>query len=147
MLGNVFHTNKPKLIEKILDDAGVGQVDFDYSMLDAEFADDKPDLKSLIALTQNVQVSTSASNQNEFAETGSLPSASYRMILENVVEVARKRVRLGIFETGKNETQRPMGEPAIKPLPNSIIQELSGNRSGDSLLQIGAVGELYVSQT
>ena len=72
-------------------------------------------MKSLIVLTQNVQISAPTSDRNGLVGTGStgpnqpLPEPSYRLILENVVDVARKRARLGIFEVGTNETNGAMG--------------------------------------
>ena len=38
VISSVFRKDKLKLIERILDDAGIGHVNFDYSALDAEFA-------------------------------------------------------------------------------------------------------------
>ncbi|KAL8930620.1 MAG: hypothetical protein Q9208_000491 [Pyrenodesmia sp. 3 TL-2023] len=176
IIGAVFRKDNPIVIDKILENAGVGQVDCDFAALDEELgtSDAGSDVETLVEATSNVRLPTPGSvprqwtpsgwarrregqSGSEGAEDGrnkSMPDfsyqeqhkeaqeTSYECILNQVVKVARQRVRSGVFES----TGLSVGDPvAIKALPQETIREAFATRSQDwDLFKIGAAGELYM---
>ena len=61
VIGAVFRKNNPAVIDRILDDAGVGQVECDLAALDAESAIENDDstAETINELTRNLRLSTS----------------------------------------------------------------------------------------
>ena len=163
VIGSIFRRDKPHLIDRILDDAGIGQVSLDFTALDAEYAAKEPELKSLIALTQDMNISSPPSEQVRMSEhqssgyydrlspslgvyrgQSSAPSAPppepvYKKILENVVNIARKRANYGILDTGGGDT----AEPIVHAVSYNTTEVFS-SRFYERDFKIGAAGELYV---
>ncbi|KAL8763201.1 MAG: hypothetical protein Q9184_000918 [Pyrenodesmia sp. 2 TL-2023] len=176
IIGAVFRKDKLIVIEKILENAGVGQVHCDFIALDDELGTSKAgsDIETLVEAASNVRLPAPSSvprqctpsgwvrrkegrSGSEDAEDGRhkmIPDFSYQeqhkeaeetayeRILNQIVKVARQRVRSGVFES----TELSVGDPvAIKALSQETIREAFATGSQDrDLFKIGAAGELYM---
>ena len=58
IVGSVFRMDKPPAISKLLEKAGVRQVDFDFSSLEDEFTKDDQKMKALVTRTRDTHLST-----------------------------------------------------------------------------------------
>ena len=67
--------------------------------------------------------------------------AAFKRILENTVNVARQRVRSGIFESTGISNRDPV---ATSALPQETIQEAFATRTAERDFKVGAAGELYM---
>ena len=167
VIGGLFRKDNPAVINKILEKAGVGQVDFDFPVLDEELGSLEADwgADSLVQATSNIKLSAPDSRQRPQSPVGleGTPSQNenaadtaralyqgrqhqtqekaYRRILENVVDVARSRIKSGLFESTGFFANHPV---AIKALPQETIREAVGGRTQERDFQVGAAGELYV---
>lgn len=176
IIGAVFRKDNPIVIDRILENAGVSQIDCDFAALDEELGTSETgsDIETPVEAASNVRLSTPSSVPRQYTPSGRarrregqsgsetaenerdriMPDSSYqeqheeaqetayKRILQQVVNVARQRVRSGVFEsTGLSEG----GPVAIKALPQETIREAFATRSQDrDLFKIGAAGELYM---
>ncbi len=160
VIGGVFRKDNPAVIDKILENAGVGQVECDFTALDEELGASEAgsDVETLVEATSNNRLSTPSSGQSgsEIAEDVRdeiMPSPSYqerqkeaqetayKRILENVVNVARQRVHAGVFESTGVSIRGPV---ATKALPQERIREAFATRTQERDFKVGAAGELYM---
>ena len=175
VIGGVFRRDNPAVIDKILESAGVGQVDYDFAALDKELGvlEDELDVETPVEATSNIRLSTpssgprpctpsgwarwrerqSGSGNAEDVRDNIMPSPSYqerpreaqeiayKSMLENIVNVARDRVRSGFFETTGVSIRGPV---ATKALPQKTIQDAFEARTRERDFKLGAAGELYL---
>ena len=175
VIGGVFRKNNPLVIDRILEKAGVSQIDCDFAALDKELgaSEAELDVETLVEATSNIRLSTPGSGPRPYTSSGGarwrerhsrseiaedvrdeiMPSSShqekqieaqetaYKRILEHVVNVARQRVTLGIFESTGFSTENPA---ATEALPQDSIRTAFAPRSQDRDFKVGAAGELYM---
>lgn len=168
IIGGVYRKDKQMVIEKILENAGVGQVDCDFVALDGALGDPEVDSDAeTVVETASFgrHVTPSPFSRPYTPSTWKKPSerlsgsdnvvrgpynqdwqknaqeAAYKHVLENTVNVARQRAACGIFESTESSTRR---RTATKALSQDTIREAFQTRSYDRDFQIGAAGELYV---
>ena len=84
------------------------------------------------------EVIPSSSHQEDRIEA---QETAYKRILEHVVNVARQRVTLGIFESTGFSTENPV---ATEALPQDSIRTAFAARTHDRDFKVGAAGELYM---
>ena len=72
VIGGVFRKDNPGVIDKILENAGVGQVDCDFAALDKELggSEDESDVETLVEATSNVRLSTPSSGPRPYTPSG-----------------------------------------------------------------------------
>ena len=114
VIGGVFRKDKPVVIDKILENAGVGQVDCDFTALDEELeaSGTESDVETLVEATSNIRLSTTSSGPrpytpheparqregqsgSEIAEdvrTTIAPNASYQERYRETQETAYERI-------------------------------------------------------
>lgn len=172
VIGGVFRKDNPAVIDKILENAGVGQVDYDFAALDEELgvSEAGSEIETLVEATSNIRLSSLSSglrpyitsdwarrqSGSEYAEDVSdkiTPNASYQewqreiqetaynRVLENVINVARRRVHSGVFESTGVSIRGPVATTA---LPKETIREAFATRTQERDFMVGAAGELYM---
>ena len=191
IIGGVFRKDNPAVIDRILEDAGVGHIDCDFAALDEELGalEAGSDVETLVEATRNSRVSTPRNEPCLFpasdpATRRRTPSgsrnveslhdigknardkdvewqreaqepvikhdmewqrgaqeAAFKRILENVVNVARQRVRSGIFESTGILSRDPV---ATSALPQETFREAFATRTPERDFKVGAAGELYM---
>lgn len=162
VIGGVFRKDNPAVIDKILENAGVGRVECDFDVLDEELEETgaRSDVETLVEATHDLGLSvqpqqdrrsrspvgndlhnvrlpilTHQERQKDTQET------AYQHVLENTVKVARHRARYGPFEsTGR--ASPPF--VAVTALDSNTIQEAFSGRSLERDFKVGAAGELYM---
>ena len=191
VIGGVFRKDNPAVIDRILENAGVGHIDCDFAALDEELGalEAGSDVETLVEATGNSRVSTPSNDPGLFPASDSATrretrsnsknvesvhdigenardkdvkwqreaqetvfkhdmewqreaqEAAFKRILENTVNVARQRVRSGIFES----TGIPHRDPvAISALPQETFREAFATRTPERDFKVGAAGELYM---
>ena len=72
LIGGVFRKDKPAVIDKILENAGVGQVDCDFDALDEELegSEAESDAETLVEATSNIRLYTPTSGPRPYAPSG-----------------------------------------------------------------------------
>lgn len=216
LIGSVFRKDNPAVIAKILENAGVGQIDIGSVPPDEESepSDAHSDSETLIEATSKIRHSTPLSGTTPHTSSGRtigderqpedkwmdntrasiLPDptvrkqpnevetsvgtrrvrgheeqseaerakntranivpnfpiqqqqieaeeGAYKRILENVVDVARKRVRAVVFES---MGWFNFGPAAVEALPEADILEAFPGRTRERDIKLGAAGELYM---
>ena len=125
--GGVFRKDKLAVIDKILENAGVGQVDCDFAALDEELGapEDESDVETLVEATRNVRLSTPSSGPRPYTPSGrarwaerqsgsasakdvrdiSTPSPSYQERQREVQETAYKSILEHVVNVAKQRAQ------------------------------------------
>ncbi len=72
VIGGVFRKDNPAVIDKILENAGVGQVDCDFAALDEELRASKAgtDVETLVEATNDIRRSTPSSGPRSYTPSG-----------------------------------------------------------------------------
>ena len=72
VIGGVFRKSNPAVINKILDNAGVGQIDCDFAALDEKLggSETDSDVETLVEATSNVRLSSSSSSLRPHTPSG-----------------------------------------------------------------------------
>ena len=169
VIGSIFRKDNPRVLNRILDDAGVGQVNCDFEALNAKFAENEPEIEELVESTRNVRLSspsplrthesgrqssghgyysprstaaagTQRSTPTPRPQSTTQACSAYEEVLKNVVNIARKRVKSGIFQTATAGLSMTSDS-----LANVVIKEAFAYGSQDRDFMLGAAGELYVS--
>jgi len=72
VIGGVFRKDNPAVIDKILENAGVGQVDCDFAALDEELGASEAgsDDETLVEATSNIRLSTPSSGPRPYTPSG-----------------------------------------------------------------------------
>ena len=72
VIGGVFRKDKPAVIDRILENAGVGQINYDFAALDEELgaSEDGSDVETLVEVTSNNRLSTPSSGARPFTPSG-----------------------------------------------------------------------------
>ena len=172
IIGAIFRKDNAVVIGKILENAGVGEVECDFDALDERLEPDS-DEETVVETTSSTRLGTP--NPAPYART---PSSSARprgrqydfgnadgvhntatpsppqleqqrnpqenahsRILEQVVNVARQRVKCGVFEFDESLAGNQM---QIQALPFEVVREAYPARSQDRDFKVGATGELYM---
>ena len=168
IIGGVYRKDNQTVIERILENAGVGQVDCDFAAMDGVLEDPEADsdVETLVesagvgrhvtpsrALRPYTPSTWEKSNERISGSDNIVRSpsnqdwrkialeAAYKRVLENTVNVARQRAACGVFESTGISTQH---RTATKALSQDSIREAFQTRSYDRDFQMGAAGELYV---
>ena len=175
LIGGVFRRDKIAVIDKILELAGVGEVEYDFATLDNELGilENDSDNETLVEPSRNSGHSTplprsqtrtlsaraiqsglhsrglsgetihnQAPLQNlHREEQEESQKLAYKSILENALNVARKRVGSGVLECMSVSTN---GAGAIRLLPQETFRKAFPDGNLDRLHKTGAAGELYM---
>ena len=178
LIGSVFRKDNPAVIAKILEKAGIGQIDLGSPLPDegSEPSAADSDVETLVEATSNIRRSTPPLSQtacrassgrtggderqfvderldNARANLVPMPifpiqeqqveaeESAYKRILENVVDVARQRVRAGVFESTDCFN---VGPAAVEALPETDILKAFAGRALERDFRLGAAGELYM---
>lgn len=153
VIGAVFRKNNPVVVDKILESAGVGQVDCDFAALDEELGTPEAglDCETLVEATSRIRLSTPSAASRPYTPSGwarrgdrqsgskdaedvhnIIPSPSYQEQLIDAQETAYKRVLEQVVNLARQRVNPgtlesaglSIGDPVtIGALPQSIIQK------------------------
>ena len=127
VIGGVFRKDNPAVIDKILENAGVGQIDCDFAALDEELGapEDESDVETLAEATSNVRLSTPSSGPRPYTPSSlarwrerpsgsanaegvremSTPSPSYQERQREAQETAYKSILENIVNVARQRVQ------------------------------------------
>lgn len=93
VIGGVFRRDNLNVIKRILDDAGVSQLDNDFASLDGQFAENEPEIKDLIALTRNTRLSTPSEESRDLVRVHSLEAPASVQTSTRAQETSHRATR------------------------------------------------------
>ena len=174
VIGGVFRKDNPVVIDKILENAGVGQVECDFAALDEELEAlaDESDVETLVEETSNVRLSTPSPGPRLYTPSGragrgesqsrsanaedvrnmSTPSPSYQE-RQREAETAYKSILEHIVSVARQRVHSSVLETtgasirspmAIQALPQETIRKAFAARTQERDFKLGAAGELYM---
>ena len=174
VIGGVFRKDNPVVIDKILENAGVGQVDCDFAALDDELgvSEAGSDVETLVEATSNIRIATSTSISRPYTpsdwargrerQSGSenaedvrdrMPNPSYQERQREAQEMAYKRILEHVVNVARQRVHSGVfestgissqGPGATIALPQGTIREAFATRTQERDFKVGAAGELYM---
>jgi len=119
VIGAVFRKDKPAVIDKILENAGVGQVDCDFAALDEELGASEAgsDVETLVEATRNIRLSTPSSGPRSYTPSGGARWRERQSGSENA-EVVRDKI---LPNPSYQERQREAQETAYKRVLDNVV--------------------------
>ena len=170
VIGGVFRKDNLIVINRILEKAGVSQNDCDFAALDVDLggSEAESDAETLVKATSNIGLFTPSPGPRPYKPSGwpkwrerlsrsenvdvrdeimpqgrqvDAQEIAYERILEHVVNVVRRRVLSGAFESPGVSIESPVASEA---LPQEIIRTAFATRTQERDFKVGAAGELYM---
>ena len=174
IIGGVFRKDNPAVIDKILENAGVGQVDCDFAALDEELGASEAgsDVETLVEATSNIRLSIPISGPRPHTPSGwarrrerqsgsenpdvhdkIMPNPSYQERQREAQETAYKRILEHVVNVARQRVHSGVfestgvsirGPVATTALPQGTIREAFATRTQERDFKVGAAGELYM---
>ena len=120
VIGGVFRKDNPVVIDRILEKAGVSQIDCDFAALDAELGlpEAKSDVETLVETTSNIRLSTPSSGPRSYTPSGWAKSREGRPD-SGSAEVVRDNT---IPTSSPQEQQRESQEAPYKRILEHVVK-------------------------
>ena len=119
VIGGVFRKDNPIVIDKILEHAGVGQVDCDFAALDEELGASEAgsDIETLVEATSNIRLSTLSSGPRPYIPSDWARRRERQPGSENVGDVRNKIMPSTSYQERQIEAQ----ETAYKRILEHVV--------------------------
>ena len=119
VIGGVFRKDNPAVIDKILENAGVGQVDCDFAALDEELGASEAgsDFEILVEATSNIRVSTPIPGPRAFTPVDWARRGERQSGSENAEDVRDKIMSNPLYQDRQREAQ----ETAYKHILEHVV--------------------------
>jgi len=119
VIGGVFRKDNPAVIDKILENAGVGQVDCDFISLDEELGASEAgsDAETLVEATSNNRLSTPSSGPSPYTPSGWARWRERQSGSKNAEDVRDEIMPNPLYQERQKETQ----ETAYKRILENVV--------------------------
>ena len=119
VIGGVFRKDNPAVIDKILENAGVSQVDCDFAALDEELGapEDESDVETLAGATSNIRLSTPSSGPRSYTPSGWATWRERQSGSTNAEDVRGMRTPSPSYQ----ERQREAQETAYRSILENVV--------------------------
>lgn len=173
VIGGMFRKDNPVVIDRILEKAGVSQLDCDFAALDEELgaSEAESDVETLVEATTNINLSSSSSDPRPYTPSGwarwterqprsethardeIMPSSSYQEQQREAQETAYKRILEHVVNVARQRVLSGVFEStgssierpvATEALPQETIRTAFATRTQERDFKVGAAGELYM---
>lgn len=170
IIGAVFRKDKSAVIKRILEDAGVSQVECDFAVLDqnVDKPDEESDNETLIEPTSDVRFTIrsprlynpSSGPRSTVRQSGSVAAEALRSefvpnesdgdLQREMQDLAYERILQNVVDVARQRAESGILEAtglfagAIEALSQETLREAFGIRTQERDFKVGAAGELYM---
>ena len=160
VIGGVFRKDNPAVIDRILENAGVGQVDCDFAALDEELGalEAGSDVETLVEATSNIRLSTPSFGPRLYTPSDWARRRERQSGSENAEDVRDKIMPDPSYQERQREAQETAYKHILEHVVNVARQRVSSGvfeSTGVSIrgpvaikaLPQGTIGEAFATRT